>query len=51
VWGAVPLMTLDVYEHAYFMDYGTARAEYIKAFWRNVDWSVVEKNFESIARH
>ena len=48
VWGAVPLMTLDVYEHAYFMDYGTARAEYIKAFWKNVDWSVVEKAFAQV---
>jgi len=30
------------------MDYGTARAEYIKAFWKNVDWSVVEKAFAQV---
>ena len=32
VWGTVPLMALDTYEHAYFMDYGSDRAAYIQAF-------------------
>jgi superoxide dismutase, Fe-Mn family len=40
VWGAVPLLVLDVYEHAYFLDYATARKKYIDAFVSNVDWSV-----------
>lgn len=46
VWGTIPLMTLDVYEHAYFMDYGSARADYIKAFFQNVKWETVSRNFE-----
>jgi superoxide dismutase, Fe-Mn family len=46
VWGTIPVMTLDVYEHAYFMDYGSARADYIKAFFKNVNWSKVGQNFE-----
>jgi Fe-Mn family superoxide dismutase len=46
VWGTIPVMTLDVYEHAYFMDYGSARADYIKAFFQNLNWAKVAQNFE-----
>ena len=41
VWNATPLVALDVYEHAYFMDYQTDRAAYIETFLANLDWSVV----------
>ena len=41
VWNATPLVALDVYEHAYFMDYQTDRASYIDAFFDNLDWDVV----------
>jgi superoxide dismutase, Fe-Mn family len=41
VWNATPLVALDVYEHAYFLDYQTDRATYIDAFFRNLDWNVV----------
>jgi superoxide dismutase, Fe-Mn family len=41
VWNATPLVALDVYEHAYFLDYQTDRASYIDAFFNNLDWSVV----------
>ncbi|MCS7006063.1 MAG: Fe-Mn family superoxide dismutase [Thermoleophilia bacterium] len=41
VWNATPLVALDVYEHAYFLDYQTDRASYIEAFFRNLDWRVV----------
>ncbi len=41
VWNATPLVALDVYEHAYFLDYQTDRGAYIDAFFRNLDWSVV----------
>jgi Fe-Mn family superoxide dismutase len=41
IWNATPLVALDVYEHAYFLDYQTDRASYIEAFFRNLDWSVV----------
>jgi Fe-Mn family superoxide dismutase len=41
VWNATPLVALDVYEHAYFLDYQTDRASYIDAFFRNLDWGVV----------
>jgi Fe-Mn family superoxide dismutase len=41
VWNATPLVALDVYEHAYFLDYRTDRASYIEAFFNNLDWTVV----------
>ena len=41
IWNATPLVALDVYEHAYFLDYGTDRASYIDAFFANLDWTTV----------
>jgi Fe-Mn family superoxide dismutase len=41
VWNATPLVALDVYEHAYFLDYQTDRSSYIDAFFRNLDWASV----------
>jgi superoxide dismutase, Fe-Mn family len=41
VWNAVPLVALDVYEHAYFVDFGTDRASYIDKFFDNLDYDVV----------
>ncbi len=39
VWNCTPLLVLDVYEHAYFLDFATARKAYIEAFMKNVDWA------------
>ncbi|HEX7255310.1 MAG TPA: Fe-Mn family superoxide dismutase [Gaiellaceae bacterium] len=41
IWNATPLVALDVYEHAYFLDYQTDRASYIEAFFANLDWTTV----------
>jgi Fe-Mn family superoxide dismutase len=41
VWNATPLVALDVYEHAYFIDFGTDRASYIDTFFNNLDYDVV----------
>jgi Fe-Mn family superoxide dismutase len=41
IWNATPLVALDVYEHAYWLDYQTDRASYIDAFLDNLDWDVV----------
>jgi Fe-Mn family superoxide dismutase len=46
LWNATPILALDVYEHAYWIDYGRARAKYIEAFFSNLDWGVVEQNLE-----
>ena len=42
VWNATPLVGLDVYEHAYFLDFGTDRASYIEAFLNNLDYDVID---------
>lgn len=39
IWGAIPLLVLDVYEHAYLIDYATARKKYVDAFMPLLDWS------------
>ena len=41
IWNATPLVALDVYEHAYFLDYQTDRGAYIDAFLANLDWAVI----------
>jgi Fe-Mn family superoxide dismutase len=48
VWGVQPILALDTYEHAYFIDFGANRGAYIDAFLRNVTWEVVEKNFKKV---
>ncbi len=52
LWNATPVLAMDVYEHAYWLDYGRARAKYIEAFFNNLDWGVVEQNLErALAMH
>lgn len=40
--GCRPLLIMDVFEHAFMIDYGLKRADYIEAFFKNIDWSAVE---------
>lgn len=41
----IPLLTLDVWEHAYYIDYRNARANFVDAFWRVINWGFVEMNY------
>ena len=43
--GQTPLLTCDVWEHAYYIDYRNARAKYVETFWSLVNWDFVARNF------
>ncbi len=43
--GAVPLLVMDVFEHAYMLDYGLKRMDYIEAFFKSIDWEIVIERF------
>ena len=45
--GTVPLLMLDVWEHAYYLDYLNVRADYVSAFWNIANWADVAKRFEA----
>lgn len=49
IWQATPVLALDTYEHAYFIDYGVNRAGYIEAFLKNLDWKKVEDDYLKIS--
>jgi superoxide dismutase, Fe-Mn family len=48
--GGRPLLTCDVWEHAYYIDYRNSRADYIKAFWNLVNWEFIARNWAETPR-
>jgi Fe-Mn family superoxide dismutase len=49
VWGALPVIVLDMYEHAYFIDFGADKEKYIEAFWKNFNWSTANDLFKRVS--
>ena len=45
--GPAPILTADVWEHAYYVDYRNLRAKYLETFWNHVNWNFVNENFAS----
>ncbi len=43
--GAKPILVMDVFEHAYMLDYGVKRADYVSAFWNVIDWKAAAERF------
>ena len=41
-----PILTFDVWEHAYYLDYQNRRADYLKALWNIVDWDIIDMRYE-----
>jgi superoxide dismutase, Fe-Mn family len=50
VWGCMPILVLDVYEHAYFIDYGSDRKAYIADWWKNLDWAKLNELYQSVSK-
>ena len=44
VWNCITLLILDVYEHAYFLDYATGRKNYVEKFMSHIDWSAADEH-------
>jgi Fe-Mn family superoxide dismutase len=44
--GCIPILVVDVFEHAFITDYGLKRADYIEAFFKNINWAVVESRLK-----
>lgn len=44
--GLKPLLTFDVWEHAYYLDYQNRRPDHLAALWQIIDWNVIEKRYE-----
>lgn len=50
IWGAIPVIVLDTYEHAYMIDYGSDRKAYIETFMKDLNWDEANRVFAKVAK-
>lgn len=50
IWGAMPIIVLDTFEHAYFIDYGSDRKTYIEDYFKNLDWKAANELYEKVKK-
>jgi Fe-Mn family superoxide dismutase len=48
--GSTPLLVMDVFEHAFMLDYGIKRADYIETFFKSIDWKVVNERYDAVVK-
>lgn len=48
IWGSIPIWTIDMYEHAYYMDFANDAGAYLEAVLNNVDWDAVNQRYQRI---
>ena len=46
LWGCIPLIVLDMWEHSYFLQYYSDRQKYIDSFWKIINWNTINKRWE-----
>jgi Fe-Mn family superoxide dismutase len=49
--GSIPLLMLDMWEHAFYLDYQNVKPEYVKAFWNIVNWADVQARFAEASQN
>ena len=50
LWMALPLVVIDTYEHAFYIDYQNRKAEYVEKFMTHIDWNEANRRFRAAAR-
>ena len=46
--GLIPLLTCDLWEHAYYLDYQHRKSDYLEAFWKLINWELIEKRYDEV---
>jgi superoxide dismutase, Fe-Mn family len=49
--GISPILVMDMYEHAYFIDFGSDKKSYVEAFFENLDWQIINNKFQKIIKN